>query len=76
MLQRSALLQFVLTIGYSGVAVPPMLDSISFGTYIFFACWCFLAATFSYFLVPETSRLTLEQVDELFESKIPGWRRP
>lgn len=43
-----------------------MIQGIGFGTYVFFACWCFLAAVFSYFLVPETSNLTLEQIDTLF----------
>ncbi|KAF2159837.1 hypothetical protein M409DRAFT_70735 [Zasmidium cellare ATCC 36951] len=50
-----------------GVSVPPMLQGIGFGTYIFFACFCFLAAVFSWFFVPETSNLTLEQIDGLFK---------
>ena len=52
---------------YSGLSVPPMIQSIGFGTYIFFACWCFIAAIFSYFFVPETTGLTLEQIDTLFD---------
>ena len=44
-----------------------MIQSIGFGTYIFFACWCFLAAVFAYFFVPETTGLTLEQIDTLFD---------
>lgn len=50
-----------------GLSVPPMIESIGFGTYIFFACWCGLAAVWGYFLVPETSKLTLEQIDTLFK---------
>jgi MFS family permease len=50
-----------------GVAVPPMIVGIGYGTYIFFACFCFLAAIFSYFCIPETSGKTLEQMDELFK---------
>lgn len=49
-----------------GVSVPPMLQSIDYGTYIFFAAWCFIAAIFAYFLVPETSNKTLEELDEMF----------
>ncbi|KAM5363690.1 hypothetical protein ACJZ2D_011888 [Fusarium nematophilum] len=49
-----------------GVAVPPMLSDIGFGTYVFFACWCALAAVWAYFLVPETKGKTLEQMDEVF----------
>jgi hypothetical protein len=49
-----------------GVSVPPMFISIGYGTYIFFACFCFLAAIFSFFFVPETSGKTLEQMDEVF----------
>lgn len=44
-----------------------MIEGIGFGTYIFFAIFCFAAAVFSYFLVPETSNLTLEQIDKLFK---------
>ena len=32
-----------------GLSVPPMIQGIGFGTYIFFACWCGLAAIFGYF---------------------------
>ena len=44
-----------------------MIASIGFGTYIFFAFWCFAATVFSYFVVPETANLTLEQIEHLFE---------
>ncbi|KAF7194920.1 MFS glucose transporter mfs1, partial [Pseudocercospora fuligena] len=50
-----------------GVSVPPMIQGIGYGTYIFFACFCFLAAAFSWFFVPETANLTLEQIDRLFK---------
>ncbi|KAJ3545644.1 hypothetical protein NM208_g2417 [Fusarium decemcellulare] len=49
-----------------GVATPPMLESIGFGAYIFFACFCCLAGIWAYFLVPETMGRTLEQMDEVF----------
>jgi hypothetical protein len=46
-----------------GVAVPPMIVSIGYGTYVFFAIWCYLAAIFSYLLVPETANKTLEMLE-------------
>ncbi|KAM0261347.1 hypothetical protein ACHAPA_009820 [Fusarium lateritium] len=49
-----------------GVATPPMLDSIGFGTYVFFACFCTLAGIWAYFLVPETMGRNLEEMDEVF----------
>ncbi|KAI9736309.1 MAG: hypothetical protein M1834_001195 [Cirrosporium novae-zelandiae] len=49
-----------------GVAVPPMLESAGFGTYVFFACWCFLAGVWAFFLVPETKGRSLEEMDLVF----------
>ncbi|ETS77437.1 hypothetical protein PFICI_11311 [Pestalotiopsis fici W106-1] len=49
-----------------GVVTPPMIESIGYGTYIFFACFCGLAAIWAYLLVPETMNKTLEQMDEAF----------
>ncbi|THX35936.1 hexose carrier protein, partial [Aureobasidium pullulans] len=49
-----------------GVATPPMIENIGFGTYVFFAVFCFLAGVWAYFLVPETRGRTLEQMDEAF----------
>ncbi|UNI15859.1 hypothetical protein JDV02_002350 [Purpureocillium takamizusanense] len=49
-----------------GVVTPPMIDDIRFGTYVFYACFCGLAALWVYFLVPETMGKTLEQIDEAF----------
>ncbi|KAK2762370.1 high-affinity glucose [Colletotrichum kahawae] len=49
-----------------GVVTPPMIGGIGFGTYVFFACFCGLAAVWAFFLVPETMGKTLEQMDEAF----------
>jgi len=49
-----------------GVAVPPMLQDIGYGTFIFFACFCFMAAVFSYHFVQETTGKTLEEMDAVF----------
>ncbi|KAJ5738600.1 hypothetical protein N7493_001755, partial [Penicillium malachiteum] len=37
-----------------GLVAPDMLDSITWGTYIFFAAFCLLALAFTYFCIPET----------------------
>jgi hypothetical protein len=37
-----------------GLVTPDMLDSITWGTYIFFASFCLLAVAFTYFWIPET----------------------
>ena len=49
-----------------GIATPPMLQSIGYGAYVFFACFCGMAGLWATFLVPETKGKTLEQIDELF----------
>lgn len=49
-----------------GVATPPMIDGIGFGTYLFFGGFCYLAAVWAYFLVPETKGRTLEEMDAVF----------
>lgn len=49
-----------------GISVPPMVENIGFGSYVFFAAFCFLAGVWAYFLVPETKGKTLEEMDEAF----------
>jgi hypothetical protein len=48
--------------------VPPMLEKITWGTYIFFAVWTVLGGVFIYFIVPETKGKTLEEMDMVFGS--------
>ncbi|KAJ4299141.1 hypothetical protein N0V90_004385 [Kalmusia sp. IMI 367209] len=49
-----------------GVVTPPMLESIKYGTFVFFACMCFLAVVWAVLLVPETKGKTLEEMDNIF----------
>lgn len=49
-----------------GIVVPPMIESIHYGTYIFFAFFCYLAGVWAVMLVPETMGKTLEEMDEVF----------
>ncbi|KAJ2918559.1 hypothetical protein MD484_g1907, partial [Candolleomyces efflorescens] len=48
-----------------GMATPSMLANLRFGTYIFFAGWCFLGAAFCCF-IPETAGHSLEDMDVAF----------
>ncbi|KAH8658116.1 D-xylose-proton symporter [Xylariales sp. PMI_506] len=49
-----------------GLVTPSMLDSLTYGTYIFFAAFCLLALVFVIFFVPETKGRSLEDMDEIF----------
>lgn len=37
-----------------GLVTPDMLETITWGTYIFFAAFCLLALAFTFFCIPET----------------------
>ena len=52
-----------------GQITPVMLQKITFGTFIFFGLLTFGGAAFVWLFVPETKRLTLEDMDVLFGSK-------
>ncbi|KAE8157354.1 general substrate transporter [Aspergillus tamarii] len=49
-----------------GLITPDMLESITWGTYIFFAVFCLLALAFTFFCIPETRGKTLEDMDLIF----------
>ena len=52
-----------------GRATPSMIRDIRFGTYVFFAVFCLLAAGWVYFFVPETKGKTLEEMDVVFKDE-------
>lgn len=58
-----------------GLVVPEMIDSIGWGTFLFFGLFCVTAAVFSFLLVPETSGKSLEQIADLFGDKKGGEER-
>ncbi|KAL7765089.1 hypothetical protein ACKLNR_003005 [Fusarium oxysporum f. sp. zingiberi] len=50
-------------------STPYMMEKIKWGTFIFFSAFIVVGIIFAYFLVPETARLTLEDMDILFLTK-------
>lgn len=46
-----------------------MISGISYGTYLVFGILTFGGAAFVWFFVPETKRLTLEEMDVIFGSE-------
>jgi len=49
-----------------GQVTPDMLTTMRYGTYIFFGVITFVGAGFIWYFVPETKRLTLEEMDVVF----------
>ncbi|KAG1138598.1 hypothetical protein G6F37_010346 [Rhizopus arrhizus] len=49
-----------------GLIVPTMLQNITYGTYIFFACFVAMSFFFVWLFVPETKGRSLEEMDEIF----------
>ncbi|RWA09080.1 hypothetical protein EKO27_g6004, partial [Xylaria grammica] len=52
-----------------GQVTPELLNKIGYGTYVLFGLLTFLGAGFIWFFVPETKRLTLEEMDVIFGSE-------
>ncbi|KAJ4313028.1 hypothetical protein N0V94_007155 [Neodidymelliopsis sp. IMI 364377] len=52
-----------------GQITPDLLSSITWGTYVLFGLLTFLGAAFIWFFVPETKRLSLEEMDIIFGSE-------
>lgn len=52
-----------------GQVTPDMLESLPYGTYIIFGVLTYIGAAFIWFFVPETKRLTLEEMDIVFGSE-------
>ncbi|KAF2207095.1 hypothetical protein CERZMDRAFT_51861 [Cercospora zeae-maydis SCOH1-5] len=54
--------------------LPPAFRNITWKTYIIFGIFCFVMIFHIFFTYPETARKTLEEIDLIFDSKIPAWR--
>ncbi|TAQ87035.1 hypothetical protein B7494_g4667 [Chlorociboria aeruginascens] len=52
-----------------GQVTPDMITGITYGTYLIFGLLTFGGAAFIHFFVPETKRLTLEEMDVIFGSE-------
>jgi len=68
--------------GFSGFAVaaagllnqfawPVSMEKIGWHTYIIFTIWCGIQTTVVFLWIPETKNRTLEELDEIFNSKNP-----
>ncbi|THX67429.1 MFS quinate transporter QutD [Aureobasidium pullulans] len=55
------LVQFVMT-----KALPYIFSSFGYGTWFFFAAWMLVATVWTYFFMPETKGLTIDQMDAIF----------
>lgn len=44
-----------------------MVQNTGYGAYTFFAVFCLLAFIFTFFVIPETSGKTLEEMDQVFK---------
>lgn len=49
-----------------GLVTPRMLDTMNWGTYIFFAAFALIAFFFTFFIIPETKGRPLEEMDQVF----------
>ncbi|KAK9469438.1 general substrate transporter [Lipomyces arxii] len=54
--------------------VPPAFENIQWKTYIIFATFCVGMAIQVFFMFPETRGKTLEEIDIIWEQKIPAWK--
>lgn len=52
-------------------AWPIALKAIGWKTYIIFIVWCAIQTVVFYFMMPETRRRTLEELDHIFEARNP-----
>lgn len=52
--------------------VPPSFETISWKTYVLFAVFCFTMFWHTFFMFPETSNKTLEEIAATFEDNGPG----
>ncbi|THV07390.1 general substrate transporter [Dendrothele bispora CBS 962.96] len=51
-----------------GQVTPTMIEHLTFGTFIFFGVFSLLGGLFILFLVPETKGVTLEEMEEVFDT--------
>ncbi|KAH7131142.1 general substrate transporter [Dactylonectria macrodidyma] len=58
-------------------ATPSILSSMDvWGAFLFFVAWCVIAFFYTLFLVPETSGLSLDEMDAIFQRPMHKLRQP
>ncbi|KAK9471222.1 general substrate transporter [Dipodascopsis tothii] len=54
--------------------VPPAFKNIQWKTYIIFGVFCLCMALHVFLLFPETKGKTLEEIDLIWEQRVPAWK--
>lgn len=54
--------------------VPSAFTNIQWETYMIFGTFCVVMTFWVFFLYPETAGKSLEEIDYVFDSKIPAWK--
>jgi hypothetical protein len=54
--------------------VPPAFTNIQWKTYLIFGTFCIVGAVHAFFTYPETVKKSLEEIDHIFDQKVPAWR--
>ncbi|KAA8914856.1 high affinity glucose transporter [Sphaerosporella brunnea] len=57
-----------------GYFVPPAFQNIQWKVYIIFGTFCLAMTLHVFFLFPETAGKTLEEVQDMFEQRVPAWK--
>lgn len=58
-----------------GLITPPLVENTGYGAYVFFAVFCLLSCIWTYFVVPETTGRSLEQMDHIFKDNSSAGER-
>lgn len=54
--------------------VPSAFTNIQWQTYMIFGTFCAFMTVFVFLLYPETTGKSLEEIDYVFEARVPAWR--
>lgn len=54
--------------------VPPAFTNIQWKTYMIFGTFCAVMTVYVFLLYPETTGKSLEEIDFVFEARVPAWR--
>jgi MFS family permease len=57
-------------------SLPHMILGIQYGTFMFYGCWSVIAIAFTWFFIPETKGVQLEDMDLLFGADVSVFARP